>query len=135
MAANIEMDRFAAAIDEPPVGELVREALGDTRELVRLEVALAREDLRTEVGAARTSIVAFATSAALLVSGVTLLLVALVMALPIAGWLSAVIAGAALLLVAGALGLLGWRAMPKRFFGRTRQRLVDDVDQLREHIA
>jgi uncharacterized membrane protein YqjE len=135
MAANLQMDRFAAAMDEPPVGELVREALGDTRELVRLEVALAREDLRSEFGAAKSSVIALAASAAFGVSGLTLLLVAVVLALPLAGWLSAVIAGAAVLLVAAALGLIGWRAMPKRFFGRTRQRLVDDVDQLREHIA
>ena len=123
-----------AAGDEAPVGDLIREALGDTRELVRLEVALAREDLKSEVGAVRSCAIMMGAAAAALVVSLGLLLVALVFAIG-AGWVGALVAGGALLLLAGLLGLAGWRAMPKSFFGETRERLLAEVDTLRERIA
>jgi hypothetical protein len=136
MAVDETLRRSAAVApgDEAPVGELIREALGDTRELVRLEVALAREDLRSELSATKAGAVGMSVAAAALVAGVTMLLVALVIALGW-GWVGALVVGAALLVLAGASALLGYGAIPKHFFGRTTTRLRADVEQLRERIA
>jgi Putative Actinobacterial Holin-X, holin superfamily III len=123
-----------AAKGEPAVGDLVREALGDTRELVRLEVALAREDLRGELATARTSAVAIALAFALVVMALTMFVVAIVLALAV-GWVGALVAGGVLLLLAVALGLVGWKAMPTRPLGDTRGRILWDVKHLKEGIA
>ena len=135
MAAESRKGQLAVpAGDDAPVGDLIREALGDTRELVRLEVALAREDLKSEVGAARTSAVMIGAATGGLLVSLGLLVVALVFAIG-AGWVGALVAGGALLLAAGLVGLAGWRAMPKSFFGETRERLLAEVEDLRERIA
>jgi hypothetical protein len=131
----IEMGRGSAATkSEPPVGALIREALGDTRELVRLEVALAREDLRSEVAAAKTSAIVLGGAAAAAVAGLAVLVVALVLALD-AGWVGALVAGGILLVVALALGLIGAKAMPTNPLVGTRGRILSDVRHLKERIA
>jgi Putative Actinobacterial Holin-X, holin superfamily III len=131
----IEIGRgSAAAKGEPPVGDLVREALGDTRELVRLEIALAREDVRGEIAAARTSAVAIVLAFAVAVMAVTTFVVAIVLALRV-GWPGALVAGGILLLVAIALGLVGWKALPTRPLGGTRGRILSDVHHIKERIA
>lgn len=86
------------------------------------------------MSAAKAGAVAMGVAAAALVGGVTMLLVALVLALGW-GWVGALIVGAALLMIAGVCALIGYGAMPKQFFGRTTNRLRADVEQLRERIA
>jgi uncharacterized membrane protein YqjE len=131
----IEIGRgSAAAKGEPPVGDLVREVLGDTRELVRLEIALARDDVRGEIAAARTSAIAIGLAFAVGVMGLTMFVVAIVLALR-AGWVGALVAGGVLLLAAIALALVGWKALPTRPLDDTRGRLVSDVNRIKEGIA
>jgi hypothetical protein len=131
----IEMGRGSAAPKgEAPVGTLIREALGDTRELVRIEVALAREDLRAEVAAAKTSAIALGLAWATAVMGLTMGIVALVVAFDL-GWVGALAAGGILLAVAVALGLIGWKVMPTHPLGGTRGRILSDVKHLKERIA
>ena len=122
------------AAREEPVAELLREALGETRDLVRIEVALAREDLRSAFSVAKISVFAIGSAAALTVAAFTMFIVTIVLALK-AGWVGALVAGGLLLAVAATLGLAGWRAMPKELMGETKERLQADVKQLREKIA
>jgi hypothetical protein len=68
------------------------------------------------------------------VCGLTLLLVAIAAAFS-AVWLAALVIGAILLLGAAAGALLGWRAVPKRLMGGTRERLQTDVKHLKERVA
>src|SRR5258708_38122093 len=64
--------RLTAEPYEPPVTELIRDVLGDTGELVRIEVALARDELRQEVAAARASAIAIGAAAAVTVASFTM---------------------------------------------------------------
>jgi hypothetical protein len=126
--------RLTAEPYEPPVTELIREILGDTGELVRIEVALARDELRHEAASAKASAIAMGSAAAVLVAAFTMLLVALVLALRV-GWIGAIVVGAILLAIALALGLIGWKVMPSRPLGETKERLQANVERLRERIA
>lgn len=117
-----------------PVRDLVRDAFGQIQQLVRLEVALARDEVRTEVTQAKASGIALGAAAALAVSGFTLLLVA-VASVFAPMWLAAVVVGGILLAVAATLGAIGWKAMPPRLLGQTRERLESDVKQLKERVA
>jgi hypothetical protein len=116
------------------MAELVREALDETRELVRLEVALAREELTAELSQARTAIVSLAAAGALAVSGLTLVLVAVALAFGKA-WLVALVVGLILAGLSGVIGLGGWKALPRRLLGETRERIESDFKQLKERIA
>jgi protein-S-isoprenylcysteine O-methyltransferase Ste14 len=118
---------------EPPVADLIREVLGDTGELVRIEVALARDEVRREVAAARTGAIALAAAAAS-VAALTMFIVAIVLGLQL-GWVGALVAGAILLGAALLLGLLGWKAMPTSPMGETKGRLQQNVERLKEGIA
>lgn len=121
-------------VREDSAGDLVREAIAETRELVRLEVALAREEIKTEMTRAKAGAIAMAVAATAAVCGLTLCLVAIAAAFSVI-WLAALVLGAILLLGAGAAALLGWKAVPKRLMGSTRERLQTDVKQLKERIA
>jgi cytochrome c-type biogenesis protein CcmH/NrfG len=130
-----ETDRDAVAEPyDPPVTELIREILGDTGELVRIEVALARDELRRELAAARLSATLVSTAAAVTVSSFTMFMVAVVLALR-AGWVGAVVVGSTLLAAALLLGLFGWKAMPTQPLGETKHRLQANVERFKERIA
>src|SRR5277367_3808088 len=108
-----------------PTTDLVREALGQAREVVRLEIALARADLTTELAAGKTTATALGAAAVATLMALNLLLVALALAAPVP-WLGAVLVGALLLAVAAALGAVGWRARPTRILEKTRNRIETD---------
>lgn len=120
--------------EETPVAELLREALGETRDLVQIEVALAREELQSAFSAAKVSVFAFGAAAALALVAFAMFVVAMVMGLKV-GWVGALVAGGILLVLAASLALIGWRVMPKKLMGGTKERLQADVKQLRERIA
>jgi hypothetical protein len=122
-----------AEVDEP-VGELVRDAIEDVRELVRLEVALAVRETRQSVARAKTAGIALGAAAALGLSALALMFVAVAAAFaPL--WLAALVVAAILLAVAGVLALAGARALPRKPLEETRGRIRSDVEQLRERIA
>jgi hypothetical protein len=112
----------------------VREALDETRELVRLEVALAREELTSELSRAKFALVSLAAGGAMVLSGLTLVLVAIALVFTKA-WLVALVLGLILAVLAGVIGLGGWKALPRKLLGETRERIESDFKQLRERIA
>lgn len=114
--------------------DLIREVLGDTRELVRIEVALVRDELGHEVAAARTSAIAFACAAALAVAALTMCMVAIVLVLR-AGWIGALVVAGILLAAALGLGLVGWSALPTKPLEQTKGRLQGNVERLKERMA
>jgi hypothetical protein len=120
--------------DEQPTAALVREAIRETRELARLETALATEDLKSELLRAKNAGIALGASAALAISGFTMLCVALALAFKVA-WLVALVVGGVLLLVGGVAALGGWRALPRDPLGRTKERIGSDLKGLRERLA
>jgi hypothetical protein len=112
--------------------DLVREAIEETRELVRVEVALARRDAARDLSAARAGTARLWLGASGLVAGTTLLLVAIAAAFA-TFWLAALLIGAIMLAGSGPLVWLGWSALPKRPMAPTAarvRRVKEDIEKL-----
>ncbi|HEX8795668.1 MAG TPA: phage holin family protein [Polyangiaceae bacterium] len=114
--------------------ELFREAVDETRELVRLEVELAKEELRSELSQAKMGAIALGAGGALALSGITMFFVCIAMAFRME-WLAALILGGILLVVAGVLALGGFKALPRRPLEQTKERIETDLKQLKERVA
>ena len=112
---------------------LLREAIDEARDLVRLEVELARQELKDEVLRVKVGAVAMGGAAALAMAGFTLLLVTIALA---SGrpWLCALLMGAGLLFGAGGLAFVGWKSMPLSPFPATRERVEASLRSLKERI-
>jgi uncharacterized membrane protein YqjE len=117
-----------------PTAELVRRALEETKELVRLEVKLAQEEVRQDVLRLKRTALFAALAALFLVLVVSTLVVALILALGGSPG-SALFVAAILLGLTVALGVAAYKAFPSNPLGRTRQRLRADVKQLKEHVS
>lgn len=114
--------------------DLVQEAMEESQELLKAEIALARHEAVRELFAFKHVAIAFAVAAVVAVLGLAMLLVALVLAIaPHA--LAAAIAGGVLLLGAGAAGLYGYRTLPKKPVPQTQENLKADVRMLKERLA
>lgn len=121
-------------LQEAPVTELMREAIADARELVRLEVELAVREARDDLRSFEHAAIGFAFAAAAAVASLSLFAVAAVLALGAKQWIAAVIAGA-LLAFALAAAAVSWGALPKRPLERSRERVATDVQQIKENLA
>jgi uncharacterized membrane protein YqjE len=119
---------------EAKTSDLVKEALDEAKQLVRIEVALAKEEVREEVRDAKRAGIMFGASTVLGIVGVALLLVALALAI-FPGPIPALVIGAVLLVVAGVLGLVAYQSVPRKPLADTKRRLETDVKILKEHIA
>jgi hypothetical protein len=114
--------------------QLVREALEQMRELVRLEVALAREEARDEWVRARAAAVALGGGAVFALMGLTMLLVAIATGMPHIT-IAALAIGAIVIGLGGALGLVGYSALPRKPMVGTKERIETDLKQLKERVA
>jgi hypothetical protein len=135
MAQPIDRDPSSPPNDaEEPTGDLIREVINETRQLVQLEVALAREEVRMEMARARFGGMVLGTAAGAGISGLTLCLVAAVLTFS-APAVAALVVGASLVSIAILGGWVGWKKLPKRPMNETRSRLEADFKQLKEHIV
>ncbi len=119
---------------DQPTAELIREALDETRELVRLEVALAREEITAELRQAKAGGVAAGAAIATGLAGFTMFMVTIALAFSMK-WFAALIIGGILVCMAGACAYGAWKLLPTRPMGDTRERLQSDLRQLKERIA
>ncbi len=134
-AVELESERLERRqLESLSTAELVRHALAEAKLLVKAEVLHAKKELREEVKAARTSGILLGAGAVLALVGVTLLFVALVGALPLSLWLSALIVGVVVLLVAGGLAFMGVKRLPKKPLPHTQERLKTDFNLTRETL-
>lgn len=117
-----------------PTGELVRDAIEEVRELVRLEVALAVDETKAELGQVKTAAISLGVAGALGLSALTMFLVAIAAAF-VPMWLASLVIGGILVATAAVLAIAGWRALPRKPMAETRERIESDVKQLRERIA
>jgi hypothetical protein len=135
MPENPEVEAVAQAPrPEEPAAKLIREALDEVRDLVRLEVALAREEARSELTRAKASAIALSAAAVLAVSAFSLFMVAISAAFA-SMWLVALILGGILACLAAVLASFARGRMPKGLLGETKERLSADLQQLKERIA
>jgi hypothetical protein len=113
--------------------QLVARAVDEARQLVRLEIDLAKQDLRSEIKSARRAARDLAIAYACAVLAIATLVTALAVGAEKA-MLAVVTAIASV--VAGAIATkLGIDALPRRPLQPTQQRLRDDLDRLKEHVA
>ena len=119
---------------EERTGDLVREALDETRRLVQLEVTLARAEVRKEVAQAKTGVIAFGIAMVVAIAGLTMFLVAIPLAVGASAAVACAVAGT-LVLISAAVAVVGWKALPKQWMGRTRSRFEADYNQLKERIT
>jgi Putative Actinobacterial Holin-X, holin superfamily III len=114
--------------------ELVREAMDEAKELIRLEVALAKDEVKREAADTKYAGIAFGIGGALLVVGVSLLFVALALAI-FPGPIPSLVLGLALLTIAVIACWAGVRLLPKKPLAETRRRIEADVERVRERVA
>ena len=127
-------ERNPAMLEEASTADLVREAMEEAKELVRLEVELAKEEVKEELKQVERAAIGFGIAAAASVIVLCLLATALVFAL--GGTALAALAVAGGFLVAGLVAAwVGYGMLPKKPMEKTRHRLQNDVNQLKEHIA
>lgn len=119
---------------EPSMMDLVKEALGEGRDLLRSEMALAKEELRRETAGLKRSAISFGATAVLAYLGVVMLLIAWALAF-FPNPIPSVIAGGVLLFGAGIAGFVGYRSVPRRPLEATRARIETDVQLLKEGLA
>ena len=122
------------AMEEASTGDLVREALDEAKELVRLEIELAKNEISEELVEAKKAAVGFVIGGAFMVLSLCLLSVALVLALGGTAVIALVVAGV-FMVIAGAGAFFGYSMLPKKPMDQTRRRLTTDFKSLKEHLA
>lgn len=127
-------ERSPAVLEEASTAELVRGAMNEARELVRLEVALAKEEVKAELKQVQRAAIGFGVALACSLVVLCLLSVALVLALGGTA-IVALLVALAFLAVGGLAALIGYGMLPKVPLEMTRNRFENDVNQLKEHIA
>jgi uncharacterized membrane protein YqjE len=118
---------------EPTTADLVREALNDARTLMQAEVQLAKNELKSEVVAARSGAIALGLSLVFAIAGITMLFVALALAI-FPGPVPALVIGALLLAGAGLGAWTGTKLLPKKPLENTRKRLETDIEIVKDQV-
>ena len=127
-------ERNPALLEEASTADLVREALNGAKELVQLEVALAKEEVKEELVQVKHAAIAGGIAAGAAMVSLSVLAVALVLALGGTALVALAVAGV-FLLIAAAAGYAAYAMLPSAALGKTRSRLQNDMNQLKEHIA
>lgn len=121
-------------LEEASTVDLVREALDEAKELVRIEVAIAKDEVKKEVKQAKGAAVSFGVALAAALVMLSLLGVAVVLAFG-GTVVAALLVAAAFLVLGGVAAGIGYSMLPKKPLDRTIANVKRDVNQLKEHIA
>jgi len=122
------------ALEEASTADLVREALDEAKELVKIEVELAKGEIEKELRQAKRAAIGFGIAAGAAIVALSVFAVAIVLALG-ATPVAALLVGGMLSVVAGVAGFVAYVTLPRKPLERTRHRLKTDMNQLKEHIA
>jgi uncharacterized membrane protein YqjE len=121
--------------DEQSTPELLKEAVEDSRELLRTEAELAKNEIQKQAKTTMGAAGAFTIAAFASLFAFAALLAALLIAVGASPAWGLFIAGCTMLLVAAAGAGIGFGVVPKQPLGRTKARLETDVRALRRHGA
>ena len=127
-------ERNPALLEDASTADLVREAMDEAKELLRIEIALAKAEVKEELAQVQHAAISLGIAAGASVIVLCLLAVALVLALGGTALAALGVAGG-FLVVGGIAGYIGYGMLPKNPLEKTRHRLENDVNQLKEHIA
>jgi hypothetical protein len=131
---------MALATPDRPLDEqkstvaLLKDALDETKELVRIEIELARADVKEEIRRSKHALIGFTLAACGGLIAICMASVALVLALGGTA-LAALLVAAGFLVAGAAAALVGYMRLPKPPLVYTRKRLEADIHQFKEHIA
>lgn len=121
-------------LEQASTVDLVKEALDEAKELVRLEVEIAKDEVKQELAQTKKAAIGFGVALAFALVVLSLLAVSIVLA--VGGTAVAALAVAGVFLVLGGIaGYLGYTMVPKKPLDKTLNRVKRDVNQLKEHIA
>ena len=114
--------------------DLVKEAVEDAKQLVRIEAELAKEEVKKEAKQAEGAGIAFGAAAAFAIVCLALLGVAIVIA---AGGtvVAALVAAGVCLVIAGIAASIGYALVPKNPLEHTIEHAETDLRQLKEHAV
>jgi len=121
-------------LEEASTADLVKRALDEAKELVRIEVEIAKDEVKGEVKQATHAAIGFGVALAASLVFLSLLGVAIVLALGGTA-IAALIVASVFLVLGGIAAYIGWTMIPKKPFGRTLGNVKRDMNQLKEHIA
>ncbi|QSQ12519.1 phage holin family protein [Myxococcus landrumensis] len=132
---DLESERLERSqLESLSTAELVRHALAETRLLVRAEVLHAKKELRDELKMARTAGILLGAGGVLVLVSISVLFVALGLALPMGAALGVLLVGVVLLAVAAGLLMVGVKRLPKKPMLHTQERLKLDYHLTRETL-
>lgn len=114
--------------------ELVKETVEEARQLVKTEVALAREEALRQLNEAKRVAIVMSTAVVVAILGLSMLLVAMVLAIAPQP-LTALITGLLLLMLAAVAALVGYSYLPKKPLEQTQDRLQEDAQILKESLV
>ena len=117
-----------------PVADLMKSALDDMRELMRLEVELSMREARDDLRRLQHAAIGFGVAAGAALIALSLFAVALVLALGAKAYVAAAVGGA-LLTLALAATAVAFRALPRSPMEKSRARIATDVQQFKENFA
>lgn len=129
------LNRSEQQLQAMPTTALMKQAMSELKLLAKAEVLHARLELQDELRQAKSSGILLGFCLALVLSGLSVALVGVALALPLAGWLSSFIVAAVLLATAAICGAAGYRRLPKKPLQKTQQRLKDELAIAREQFA
>jgi len=129
------VDRTEDVLRNLSTADLIRHALEEAKLYAKAEVLHAKRELQEEVRAAKRAGIFFGIAGVLALTALSVLFVALALALPMAQALSALVVGLALLAVGGVCALLGRRALPRKPLPQTAERLKFDWTLAKERFA
>ncbi len=114
---------------------LIRQAMEEAKLLVKAEVLHAKTELKEELRAAKLAGILLGAGAVLALCALSVLFVALALALPLVPALAAVIVGVVLLAIAGGLAFFGVKQVPRKPLPKTKERVLNDVTLAREQLT
>jgi Protein of unknown function (DUF1469). len=117
--------------------ELIGEITAKVTLLAKKEVELAKTELKADLAAELATVKGLGLAVLVGVSGLNMLLVAIVLALAayLPGWLAALLIGGLLVIVAGILGYVSWTRRVTSPLAATRRTLKEDAQWAKERLA
>lgn len=134
---NAGAPRSNAGSGPPGTRVLIVESARKARQIVETEVELARAELASDLRSARRTAIGLGVAAVAGLAGVTLLLVAVALALALymPGWLAALVVAGITLGASAAVGLTAWSRRVRTPMALTLKTLKDNVRWVKERWA
>ena len=117
-----------------PTARLIREALDETRELVRVEAALAREEMKMDLARAKAGAVALCGALATGVASLAMFIVTIGFAFSNVQ-AAALAMAVGLFCASGALGFVSHRKLAAKPLAEAKERLESSFKQLKERAG